>query len=344
MHGGDIYRHKVDIDFSTNINPLGVPQEIRLALSDAVNHVSAYPDYTYEKLYESISIRTGFGTEHIAVGNGASELLSWIFNILKPYRLLIANPCFSGYERAAEAAGIDEIKYYELREENNFCIDKRFVESITDDIDVICIANPNNPTGRLVDEDLMEQIVRKAEEIGAYLIVDECFRGFTDAKSAMQYKYDRLVVIDAYTKLYAIPGVRLGYMLCRDETFTAKLKACMPEWNISVFADAAASAVNAVDDEYIRKAIGMLDAERRYLMCELKKRGIKAYPSDANFILIYTELELFDKLLERGILIRDCIDYIGLRKGYYRIAVKKHEDNDKLINVIKMITTEITQS
>lgn len=334
MHGGDIYRHKVDIDFSTNINPLGVPEEIKSALSDAVNHVSSYPDYTYEKLYESISRRTGFGAEHIAVGNGASELLSWIFNILKPFRLLIATPCFSGYERAATAAGVNNIKYYELQEENNFCIDKGFVDSITDDIDVICIANPNNPTGRLVDAALLEQIVRKAEEIGAYLIVDECFRGFTDAKSVMEYTYDRLIVIDAYTKLYAIPGVRFGYMLCSDEVFVSKLKACMPEWNISIFADAAAIAVNAVDDEYIRKTKELLDAERKYLTCELEKRGIVAYPSNANFILIYTEHELFDGLLERGMLIRDCRDYRGLRKGFYRIAVKDHEKNVILIRYI----------
>ena len=169
-------------------------------------------------------------------------------------------------------------------------------------------------------------------------MIDECFLEFTRKKGFFEthsmQEYPNVIIVKAFTKLYAIPGVRLGFLFCGSQNKTGQIFNQLPEWNISIIAEAAGRA--ALDEtEYCNKTISYIGKERAYLTAELEKLGIKVYPGEADFLLITTERQLYNDLLKKKILIRDCSNYRGLRTGYYRIAVKTHEENEKLIAQLK---------
>ena len=152
-------------------------------------------------------------------------------------------------------------------------------------------------------------------------------------------KYPQVFLIRAYTKIYGIPGVRLGYGFCTDSVFLEKIRKHLPEWNISIFAQYAGVAA-LMDDNYVRNTVQEVEKERAYLVAGLEKLGIQVFPAEADFLLFYSEKEWYDSLLLQGILIRDCKDYKGLCKGYYRIAVKTHEENQLLLECMKALLKE----
>ena len=145
--------------------------------------------------------------------------------------------------------------------------------------------------------------------------------------------YDNLIVVRAFTKLFAIPGVRLGYMLSKNDTIRQKVQRNLPEWNVSVLAQMAGEACIR-ESEYIKETASYVSRQRRLLSDGLKKLGFKVYKSDADFILFYSKLPLYDILLNKGILIRDCSNYVGLSEGYFRVAVKTYDENVRLLKVI----------
>ena len=146
-------------------------------------------------------------------------------------------------------------------------------------------------------------------------------------------KYDNLIIVRAFTKIFAIPGVRLGYLVSSNQRMLEKIKRHLPEWNISCLAEAAGVACTK-ETAFIERTVKFVESERQYLTTELEKLGFQVYPSRTNFILFYSEQEFYERLLERGIMIRDCSNYRGLKKGFYRVAVKSREDNDKLLKVL----------
>ncbi len=337
-HGGDVYRNDVRLDFSVNINPLGVPKSVADALNKAIERVERYPDIDSEELCSKLAKIHKIPAERIVCANGASELLLAVVHALKPRKILLPVPSFYGYERAACAAGA-EIIYYEMREENDFCLDKTFLEKMTDGVDMVFLANPNNPTGRLTDDDLLLQIMEKARALGIWVILDECFLSFAPDGEQRSYinrldEFKNLCVIRAFTKIYAMPGVRLGYACCADGKLLERLKIQIPEWSVSVFAQAAGAAACG-ETQYLKETADIVARERDYLKSELEGLGVRVYASDANFMLLKSGEDLYKMMLKNGILIRDCANYRGLGEGYYRIAVKKHEDNEALVSVLR---------
>ena len=152
-------------------------------------------------------------------------------------------------------------------------------------------------------------------------------------------EYDNLLLVRAFTKIYAIPGVRLGYLLCSDRSILGKIKRQLPEWNLSVFAHAAGS-VCAKQSAFITETIDYVKGERQFLTDNLRQMGLRVFPSDANFILIHSNIPLYESLLGHGILIRDCENFRGLSKGYYRIAVKSRKENETLLKVLGELTAD----
>lgn len=347
MHGGDIYRHKVNIDFSVNVNPLGIPIEVKEAMHKAVDYCGAYPDYICEHLINGLADELGIQTSGVVLGNGASELISWIIKIINPQKVVLPVPSFLGYERALGS----EFVRYTLKQENNFRLDEGILEQLQSDVDMLILTNPNNPTGALIEDKLMDKILDKAMENDIYVLVDECFMGFCeDGKRhslvSKLNKYRRLIIIDAFTKLYAVPGIRLGYMLCADMTFADKMRRNMPEWNISTFAQAAGLAVLKMKNRksYLEDTLAVVGSERKYLMEGLTASGYRVCPSDANFVLFYSkDTGLYEALLTENILIRDCSDYAGLCKGWYRAAVKKHSENVALLGAVNRLKNEYSR-
>lgn len=340
MHGGDIYRNQVTLDFSVNINPLGMPESVRQALRDAVEDCTCYPDERQEALRAAIGAWEGVPADWILCGNGASELFPAIVRGLRPKRILIPVPSFFGYEKAAKAWDAD-LRFYEMKAEKGFRLDEGILPLLTKDLSLVFLANPNNPVGDRIAPDLLEQVLVRCREQGIAVILDECFLGLTEGGRARSYfprleEFPRLFVVSAFTKLFAIPGVRLGYLGCGDPQLRDIVEAQLPEWNLSVFAQRA--GVAAVGERgYCRRSRSLIAQERAYLAEGLGRLGIQVYPSETNYLLFYTEVPLAKELLERGILIRDCENFRGLKKGYYRAAIRQRAEQDRLLAEIGAI-------
>ena len=337
IHGGDIYRNEVKLDFSVNVNPLGIPAGVAQAMSQAVGLCSHYPDIRAEVLKCSIEGMTGVGREAIVCGNGASELFLAIAHALKPRKTAIPVPSFFGYEYAATAAG-SEIVPTVMSTKDQFCLTEDLFRNLNDDVDLMILANPNNPVGNLIPRASLERLIEVCLKKNIVVVVDECFIEFTGKEEMHSLKhaiseYPNLIVVRAFTKIFAIPGVRLGYLFCQSSTLRNAIERQLPEWNLSVFAQAA--GVAACDEhDYLARTVTWLQQERAYLAGQFSRAGIRVFPSEANFVLIQTELPLYEELLKRKILIRDCSNFRGLEKGFFRIAVKRHEENEELLQAI----------
>ena len=336
IHGGDVYRNKVNTDFSVSINPCGVPLKVKSALNDALDLLERYPDIRHEKLTKAVSKMLDVKEEQLVFGNGSSELFMVIANAYKPKNVLIVEPSFYGYEYAFNP-NAENIIYYYMKEEDDFRLTNDFLNALTDDLDFVVLANPNNPTGALIDDSLLLKIIKTAKDKNIRVILDECFIEFTEGNHSLVNKieeYPNLCIIRSFTKIFAIPGVRLGYFISSDLSFNETVKKHLAEWNISAFGQAAGCACAECGD-YIEASKKVIKDEREFLYSEFGKLGIKAYDSACNFILIKDKRKLDEELLKRQILVRNCSNFKGLDEGYYRIAVRTHEENVKLIEALK---------
>lgn len=335
LHGGDIYRNHVKTDFSVNVNPLGIPEAVKAALYEAVDNCTRYPDISAEKLKEAVSEMLTVPKGYLLFGNGASELFMAIIHGIKPKKTVIPVPSFYGYEYAAETAD-GEILYYETKEKNDFCLQEDFLSVLTEDVDILFLANPNNPTGNLMSREELRNVLSHCRDKGVYVVLDECFIEFCGKERSMLQEietFSNLILVRAFTKIFSIPGVRLGYFVCSNPLLLEKIGRQLPEWNVSRFAQAAGYEC-AMQTAFVEKTVTFIRKERRFLEDGLRQAGFRVFPGKANFLLIYCEQPLYDRLLEKGILIRDCENFRGLSKGFYRIAVKDRKENEDLLRAI----------
>ena len=359
LHGGEIYDKKIELDFSVNLNPCPCPQEVIDAIKSAAEKVSNYPDISQRRFRAAVAgaetglseRNTEFKPENIVGGNGASELLMAVACMVRPGKALLPIPSFYGYEHVLRASGCEVVRYNmageDERGKTQFELSERFTDAITEDTDMVILGNPNNPTGRLISEGLLRNILDRCREKGACLVVDECFfrlsgkgngQGIAVSARNFIHEYRNLFVVDAYTKLFSIPGVRVGFVITSVEN-ADRLRKLLPEWNMSVFAECAGAKCAEITGEssFTGESLEVIDTERAYLSAQLSGLGITVYPSDTNFILVKSEENLYERLLEKGILIRDCSNFRGLEKGFYRIAIKDHDSNERLITAIKTL-------
>ena len=339
MHGGDIYRNQVRLDFSVNINPLGMPEGVRQALHRAVERSVCYPDITARALTDALADTFMVAKEQLCLGNGASELFSAIVHAIRPGKVLLQAPSFGGYVESLKAIPDCSVTYVYSKEQDGFALGEAFLQAMTDEVDLVFLASPNNPTGALIPEELLMRILWRAEENEITVVLDECFWELSEHGSPSAITWMRegkevpgLIVVRAFTKSFAIPGVRLGYCVCGEREMAARIKRQLPEWNLSVYAQMAGiAALTDNPKAYLKEAVELLRTERARMRAGLEACGCKVYPSAANFLLCYSEKELYAPLLKKGILIRDCSDYVGLGKGFYRVAVRNHSENEELL-------------
>ena len=317
-HGGDIYHHQVTYDFSISVNPLGMPAGSIRAAQEGVLRACAYPDLLGDRLRETIAEREGVCAGHIVLGNGASELIYALCHALRPHKTMVTTPSFSEYETAARSSNSD-MAYYDLKEEDGFHMDETVLSQITEDISLFFLCNPNNPTGTVTEKALLLQIAKRCEQTGTFLCVDECFLP------------SHLIVLRAFTKIYAMAGLRLGYAMTANEDLLGLLGEVLPPWNTSLPAQMAGIAAMQ-DADYLEKTRVFLAGEKRFLRRELSD-GLagRIYASKADYLFFHSRPDLRERLLERGILIRSCSDYRNLSPGFFRIGVRTHEENVKLI-------------
>lgn len=335
-HGGDIYDKKLRCDFSTNVNPLGTPESVRRAVIESAGKVHLYPDPCCRELIHRISEYEGISQENILCGNGAAELIYSFCTAVKPKTALELAPTFSEYSAALEVSGCT-VERYELKKENGFALTEAFLGVLeSKEWDTVFLCNPNNPTGRLIDSELLEEICRICAKKGMRLFLDECFMELSEdgGRGSMKTyldKYPGLFILKAFTKNYAMAGLRLGYCLCADRNLLGRMSGTNQVWNVSVPAQEA-GAVALEETEFLTQARELISRERNYLIAKLKSMGFYVCPSEANYILFHSSLPLYTEMLDRGIMIRSCADYHGLDCGWYRVAVKQREENDLLIS------------
>lgn len=340
VHGGDIYRHKPDYDFSANINPLGVNDRILKAATDSLKDMANYPDVYCAKLRAALAQSLEVNPEWLYFGNGAADVLFTLVLALKPKRALLLSPTFAEYEQALQSIDC-HIDYYNLTKENAFTLTLDYLQLLTDDLDLLILCNPNNPVGNTIPTSILQAILATCQTHGITIIMDECFNDFleNDSENTLTNElatYNNLYILKAFTKMYAMAGLRLGYLITSNQGVLAKMNKVSQPWSVSVPAQAAGVAAVG-EDEYVERTRRYIAKERDYLCKELNAMGIKVYKPEANYIFFYHRLDWYKELLAHKILIRDCSNYRGLTKGYYRIAVKRSEENQQLIKAMKEI-------
>lgn len=350
VHGGEIYNNGIVdeeiIDFSVSLNPLGMPNEVLEEAICAVKMDSVYPDVHATALKNAISKKLDICADHIIVTNGACEAIYSFVSALKlrsanvkDAKIICTVPTFGEYKAAALAYGFEVIEYLSTKEDG-FLIKDDICDHIDDRTVAVFICNPNNPTGNLTDRELLLKILEKAKSVNAYLVVDECFMPFVEDNTAVSLigdvdSNDNLVVIGAFTKIYAMAGLRLGMAFASDANLLNMMSNVMQPWNTSNVAQRAGVKALCLDD-YISETITYIAKEREYLSRELSSfDDVKVYESKANFICFEAPSNLYKKLENRKICVRSCSDFEGLGNGFIRIGIRKHEDNVRLIEAIR---------
>lgn len=339
-HGGDIYSQEVKMDYSANINPLGMPKEVVQAAYEGILNSANYPDIHCGKLRDALSFKEGIEKEHIICGNGAAELIFSLAAAIKPKKALLAAPGFAEYEQALRINGC-EVVYYLLKEEQGFELQEDYLKAITPDLDLIFLCVPNNPTGLVSPKEFLDKILDKCRACNVWMVVDECFNDFLDDAAIYTMKKeialnDHLFILKAFTKLYAMAGLRLGYGLCSNPELLEKMADTVQPWNVSIPAQMAGTAALR-EEGFVENSKALIREERQYLSTKMKELGFRVYDSKANFLFFYGPGYLAQECKKQGILIRDCSNYYGLKEGYYRIAVRTHKENEALIEIMQEI-------
>lgn len=335
-HGGNVYEagrnlRKEIIDFSANINPLGLPAGIKNIIYRNLGDILHYPDQK-PGLVQKIAEYWNVKEDNILLGNGSIELIYLVVSAFMPKTALIPVPAFSEYERALRNIK-SRIKFLKLYEKENFKLNPNRLGSS----DILFLGNPNNPTGNLLFAD--PQITERIP--GKMIVVDEAFMDFlpdeekyTLIRKAVNSK--RIIVIRTFTKFFALPGLRIGYLAAHKDIIKFLKRYRMP-WSVNALALKAGEYMLA-DKGYINKTKRFIEKEREFLFDSIKEiEGLNPYPSTANFLLIKIKDKniasylLAEKLIQKGILIRNCANFKGLGSEFIRIAVRSRKENIKLI-------------
>lgn len=340
-HGGDIYGYdKKLIDFSSNISPLGLQPELKKAIENNIPNVIKYPDPDCRALRGAIAKRENLPPSQVICGSGAADIIFQSALAEKPKRALLAAPCFGEYEQALKVTGAETV-FYIMKKENGWRLTDDYLGFITPETDVLFLCNPNNPTGITINDKLLDMILLRAYKSGVRVILDECFCDFLDdpkkhSKSCYLSKYPNMMILKSFTKMYALPGLRIGYGLCSDSCFIKRLESVRQPWSVSGPAQAAGTAAAGMEciPEATRKFIRK---ERDFLCSALKSLNIEYIKPEANYIFFHSRKGLKEALIGYGFLIRDCSNYTGLEAGYYRIAVRKHDENAAFAEALKKL-------
>ena len=379
FHGGNIYKVfrekniKEILDYSSNINPYGIPESLKKRITENLEILERYPDPDYVELREKLAHLNKVDMSDIVLGNGATEIIFLFMKVINPKKILIVSPTFGEYERAVKAVGtsrnsIDlscsddnknienkkiEIEYFELKESDDFKLNiGNLKNELEKKYDLLIICNPNNPTGKFLKLAETEEILKECNKYDTKLFIDEAFIEFLadEMKESIintEENKKNLFVTRAFTKFFAIPGLRLGYGMYFDKELEKKISEKKEPWSVNNIAEMAGLTV-LDDTEYIEKTLKWIVEEKIYMYEKLNEiSGIKVYETEVNFITGKIDEKLFseglnvkvlrEKMLEQGILIRNASNFKFLDERFFRLAIKDRESNDRVIKVLKGI-------
>lgn len=347
-HGGNIWKIAKEngikpesiLDFSASINPLGLSPRAEKAIKDAISLLGHYPEPGAEAIIHELASFHALPEKNILAGNGSSQFIYLIPQIFQPKKVLLVEPCFSEYGNSlVNGCAIDS---FICKEDNDFLpdIDKLFDE-IKNGYDIIYLGNPANPTGALISKKTILDIAAECKKYKTILIVDEAFIDFVEQDSVKREAvlFDNLIVLRSMTKFFAMPGLRLGYIIAHDK-IARQFADFMPPWSVNTLA-IAAGIESLRDRDYIKKTREWLISEMPFLMQGLCAMPyLKTYPSKVNYLLVkilfpaILATDIQKQLLKNGLLIRDCGNFIGLDSGFFRVAVRKRAENIFLLDSV----------
>ena len=380
FHGGNIYKVfrekniKEILDYSSNINPYGIPESLKSRIIENLEILERYPDPDYVELREKLANLNNVNLSDIILGNGATEIIFLFMKVINPKKILIVSPTFGEYERAVKATEISgdtvslsssngdnknienkkiEIEYFELKESDDFKLNiGNLKNELEKKYDLLIICNPNNPTGKFLKLAQTEEILKECNKYDTKLFIDEAFieflaDGMKESIINTEENKKNLFVTRAFTKFFAIPGLRLGYGMYFDKELEKKISEKKEPWSVNNFAEMAGSTV--LDDaEYIEKTLKWIAEEKKYMYEKLNEiSGMKVYETEVNFITGKIDEKLFseglnvkilrEKMLEQGILIRDASNFKFLDERFFRLAIKDRASNERVIEAMKEI-------
>lgn len=348
-HGGDLLTAEETygkpreqfIDFSSNMNPFGPPDTVRELLRERWADVAKYPDPAVRELRRKLAACYDVPADGILVGNGAAELIDLAVRALRPARTALARPSFSEYEEAITRSG-GAIVDIPLLREDGFALREEALDAAVRQADLVFLGHPNNPTGKLIPQPLLDRFVSSGERT---LLLDEAFVDFAPHEDRVSLIRQaaasrRLLVIRSMTKFYAIPGIRLGFIVAHPELI-ARMRALQVQWSVNYMAQLIGAAV--LDDRaYAEATLRWLQEERPWLAGQLAALGLTVFASDANFMLFalpgvgpWNARSLQRLMGQRGVLIRDASLFRGLDGAYCRVAVRRRDDNERLVAALR---------
>ena len=360
IHGGNIYeiaeRHRLDpaqiIDFSASINPLGLsPRAKKKVLKEGLAAVLHYPDSRGSILRKTLAESHHLPETCFLAGAGSTEFIYSLPRHLKMKRVLLVTPAFSEYENALESTGGEgQIHFFETREEDGFELNvEGLMLALTQGYDALYLCNPNNPTGILTERKDLLRVLARTEEEKIWFILDEAFIDFVPKESLLPEApgSSRLIILRSLTKFYALPGLRAGYLVSNPEVIRGFSRTQEP-WTVNALAQLAATE-SLQDKAFAERTLEFIPRERENLTHDLRGiPGFIPYPSSANYLLVQlhpslnlTAGELGEKLIPRGILIRDCRSFHHLGPYFFRIAVRTRKENLTLLRGLRQIHKEI---
>lgn len=330
------------LDYSSNMNPFGPPEVVGTIFRERWADIVKYPDPAVRELRACIAKRYAVPEESVLVGNGAAELIDLAVRVLMPGVTALARPSFAEYEEAVHKIGGCTVDI-PLSPENEFELTEHALLKAAERADLLFLGHPNNPTGKLIPLAMLRRIV----DTGQHLILDEAFIDFSPDEDHLsqirQAASSRaLFVIRSMTKFFAIPGIRLGFIVAHPD-WIERMRALQVAWSVNAFAQwIGAEVLSPANEGYVQMTKDWLQQERPWFVSQLAALGVTVYPSDTNFLLLrLPKPEKIDvqtlqrKLGARGVLIRDASLFPGLDRSYARIAIRLREQNERLLKELK---------
>ena len=341
-HGGNIREVGLEwLDFSGNLNPFAPPEEVRELLASLdpelfFRHPPVYPEDFEKELAEALEVPRG----RLCLLPGSIYGIHAIFSLKLFRRAVIPVPTFNEYERLARLFS-GEVKRHTLREEMAFRLCLGGLASEIEEGDIVFVCNPNNPTGYFFGVDEIRGLLRWCASRNAFVVFDEAFIDFTEhAQETLKacLESDNAVVLRSFTKVFSIPGIRLGYAV-GPERIIALMRELVPSWGITALAvEVGRKLMKHFEDvKEWRKNIASL---RGQLATSLESMGFKVFPSSANYLFVKSAKKpaglLYSELKGRKILIRIFPEYKDIMgDAFFRICVRRPEENQAFLDALK---------
>ncbi|MBO0961851.1 threonine-phosphate decarboxylase [Neobacillus sp. MM2021_6] len=325
-------------DFSANINPLGPPSSLKEKWPEFYQEIFVYPDPHAIKLKKIIAQKERIPDQSILIGNGGAELISLIARLLTGKRVLLIQPTFSEYENACKANNCDVV-YHQLREPD-FDLNLDELHKKIEIADALFLCNPNNPTGIQYPSSTIISLIEKCEQQKCLVILDEAFFDFLEEyESFIPYinTCSNLIIIRSMTKMFTIPGIRLGYLVALP-AIVERLNSLQAHWSINTLA-LLAGELCLQDESFIQLTREYICEERKRLFTFFKQHGFVVSSSKVNFYLLKDPLlddqfPLFEFLLNKAVIPRHTVNFPGLEGKWLRFAIKGREANTSLMEVL----------